>query len=200
MQIQNKSISCDHCGHQIKGNAKFCPMCGGELAAPLNLTKPTCPRCQEGLEDYVYRGRSLAKCPACNGIWLDYSDFNRLTTEIDVYRDGSVEPDFIRQPRPKVDRYFPCAKCGNLMLRKNFAGVSNIMIDFCRDCGIWLDANELKSIREFIASGGLEQAQDKILAEHSTEIGLLDARVSDLKFMEKILNSKSLKRWFFASF
>ena len=33
------------------------------------------------------------------------------------------------------------------MNRFNFKNISNVMIDFCRDCGFWLDAGELSQIR-----------------------------------------------------
>lgn len=69
-----------------------------------------------------------------------------------------------------------------------------------RDCGCWLDAGELKQIRSFIAAGGLEEAQDKQLAGHASQLRSLDTRVSDVEFMQKLLHKWEGKRWVFQGF
>jgi Zn-finger nucleic acid-binding protein len=57
-----------------------------------------------------------------------------------------------------------------MMSRRNFKSISGVLIDSCLHCGVWLDKGELQSIRNFVASGGLDKAQDKKLARHELEL------------------------------
>jgi Zn-finger nucleic acid-binding protein len=47
------------------------------------------------------------------------------------------------------------------MNRNNFARSSGVIIDVCKQHGIWFDAEELPRIIEFIRAGGLEHARRK---------------------------------------
>lgn len=192
---------CNHCGQKTYGNVKECPVCGGEIVIPeAQEGSLSCPRCRCTLQRYAYRMTVLDTCPQCGGLWLDRSEFTRLTSECDVYRDESLEPEYHRPPHPQAEGYVPCARCGQLMCRKNFGGISGVMIDMCRDCGYWLDDGELRQIRTFIASGGLEKAQDKKLARHASQLASLDTRVNNLEFMQRVLHKWNIKRWFFQGF
>jgi Zn-finger nucleic acid-binding protein len=152
------------------------------------------------METFEYREQELDRCPRCGGLWLDVREFKQLTTECDVIRDESVSPEYVRGPYPELEPYLPCARCGKLMPRRNFGGISGIMIDLCRDHGCWMDAGELKQIRSFIAAGGLQQAQDKELAKHGSHLRSLETRVSDLELMQRMLHKWSFKRWMFQGF
>ena len=91
----------------------------------------------------------------------------------------------------EAEGYLPCACCSKLMVRKNYKRVSGVMIDLCLNCGVWLDKDELKQIRNFIASGGLNRAQDHELEKQRQKLNQIDeqsARVSDLEFMDKVMN------------
>jgi Zn-finger nucleic acid-binding protein len=57
--------------------------------------------------------------------------------------------------------YIPCPVCGQLMNRVNFARCSGVIVDLCRQHGVWFDRDELSSIVEFIRSGGLELSRTK---------------------------------------
>jgi Zn-finger nucleic acid-binding protein len=56
-------------------------------------------------------------------------------------------------------KYVPCPACKNLMNRSNYGRRSGVVIDTCRNCGVWLDNNELNRILQFVESGGLEDAR-----------------------------------------
>jgi Zn-finger nucleic acid-binding protein len=47
------------------------------------------------------------------------------------------------------------------MNRNNFARSSGVVIDTCKQHGIWFDAEELPRIVEFIRKGGLDRAREK---------------------------------------
>jgi len=86
------------------------------------------------------------------------------------------------------------------MSRRNFKSISGVLIDACIHCGVWLDKGELQSIRNFVASGGLDKAQDNKLVKQELELQALDDRISDVELMEKMLNKFSLKRMFYRGF
>jgi Zn-finger nucleic acid-binding protein len=198
--METDVIKCRQCGHSMKSKVRYCPMCGAEIVSVVRNEELQCPRCQCGLENFDYRETKLEKCPDCGGLWIHVEEFKLLTSERDVYRDDKVNTHFARKSPPGIESYLPCAQCGRLMNRTNFKHISGVIIDFCRDCGYWLDAGELEQIRSFVAAGGLDAAQDRELASHATEIGSLDTRVSDLECMQKLLHLRSLKRWLFKGF
>jgi Zn-finger nucleic acid-binding protein len=47
------------------------------------------------------------------------------------------------------------------MNRSNFAKASGVIIDVCKQHGVWCDAGELPRIFEFIRSGGMEVARSR---------------------------------------
>lgn len=195
------SIShCIHCQHTVNGTCRVCPMCGGTMKKEVENKNRQCPRCREALVISTFNKYQLDNCPSCKGLWVEPNKFKILTSEFDVYRDDNSDPDFQRAPIPKAEGYLPCACCNKLMTRQNFKSISGVIIDLCIACGIWLDKGELKQIRQFVASGGLDKAQDRQLDNHSQQIQALDDRVSDVELMNKMLNKYSLKRIFFNGF
>ena len=65
-----------------------------------------------------------------------------------------------RAPDEHKVRYLPCVVCKDLMSRRNYSGRSGIIIDVCREHGIWLDHTELEGILSFIRGGGLDRARE----------------------------------------
>ena len=189
--------TCQHCGHEMQEYSRICPLCGGEIYLDPPSGTPKCPRCRCHLVPVTMREQELDLCPECDGLWLDVPEFKILTTEADVYRDLSVKPEFIRQPPPAGEGYLPCARCDDLMNRRNFGTFSGIMIDSCGDHGCWLDADELQHIRAFIAAGKWEEGQDKELIRQANRMRELSTHVSDLEFMQKFLHHWDWKRWLF---
>jgi len=51
--------------------------------------------------------------------------------------------------------------CKQIMNRANFARCSGVIIDVCKQHGIWFDRDELSRIIEFIKEGGLDAARSK---------------------------------------
>ncbi len=191
---------CQQCSHVIKGNVRSCPMCGGGMEQPSPNEQRHCPRCRSELTIHHYQNCQLDQCGSCHGLWLEPKEFSLLSSEFNVYRDPNANPDYHKPAMAKAESYLPCACCAKLMTRQNFKGISGIIIDMCINCGVWLDQDELNQIRSFIASGGLDKAQDRQLHNHSQAIDALDDRVSDLEMMEKMLNKFSVKRMLFRGF
>ena len=47
------------------------------------------------------------------------------------------------------------------MTRKNYASTSGVIIDLCKDHGVWLDHRELERIVAFVRGGGLARARER---------------------------------------
>lgn len=191
---------CTSCNHIVKAKVLHCTMCNGKMQVIQEENQKKCPRCAIALHQKHYRNYELDKCSQCHGMWLQHDKFAVLTSEFDVYRDEKSNPNYSRPGLPKLENYLPCANCNKMMSRRNFKSISGVLIDSCLHCGVWLDKDELQSIRNFVASGGLNKAQDKKLVRHELELQALDDRISDVELMEKMLNKYSLKRIFFRGF
>ncbi len=188
---------CEYCGKEININYTICPLCGGRQSEKLEPIPPMCPRCKVSLNTTVSKGEEYHICPACGGVWLDRTEFHRVTTEYDVYRKENFETEYKREPAKDPVEYIPCVRCGKLMNRGNFRRISGVMIDECGKHGVWLDSGELEKIRHFIADGGLDRAQDREIEKNRVKIEEVASDVSDVKFLQKILHFWNFKRWLF---
>jgi Zn-finger nucleic acid-binding protein len=127
-------------------------------------------------------------CPRCNGLWLDKPQLEKLTSARSASQDPSVPYAFVRPPMEERTAYLPCPACKGLMVRKNFRGISGIIIDWCGDHGAWFDEKELDHVRAFVANGGVDRSQDREIDRTKEELGGLRSRVGELELMEKILH------------
>ena len=187
-------ISCQYCNQKINKSIRYCPHCGGENRREAITTSPLCPRCECALEENEYRDSTIDICPQCQGLWLDTDEFGFHTSERDTFADESIPRKYDKQPFFDKAGYIKCVRCDALMIRKNFRRISGVLIDICRDHGIWLDAGELEQLRCFIANGGLDKSQDKGILDNSIEIAKVARETRDLKTFFKILNKWSVKR------
>jgi Zn-finger nucleic acid-binding protein len=106
----------------------------------------------------------VLECEKCLGLWLNAATFETICADREQQARvlGSTS---LTEHNPGSDdiaiRYVPCPECSQLMNRANFARCSGVIIDLCRNHGLWFDRNELTRIIEFIRSGGLETARAK---------------------------------------
>jgi len=66
-------------------------------------------------------------------------------------------------------RYRPCPECQRMMNRVNYARISGIIVDVCRDHGTWFDVHELPALLEFVKRGGLDRARARETEALATE-------------------------------
>jgi Zn-finger nucleic acid-binding protein len=142
-------------------------------------------------------GDEVELCPGCGGSWLDYETFVRATNPLRLPREYADSRDHWHRPAEGPIRYVPCPRCGRYMNRENFARISGVVIDRCRDHGVWLDEGELERIRLFIGAGGLERQQDRRLEALDVELRELASRLRGEEFMTRLLHFWNPKRIFF---
>jgi Zn-finger nucleic acid-binding protein len=61
--------------------------------------------------------------------------------------------------------YRKCPECDKHMNRRSFGGKSGVVIDICRDHGLWFDAQELGTILKWIKQGGEARARRHLETE-----------------------------------
>jgi hypothetical protein len=97
-------------------------------------------------------------------LWLGLEAFRQLVERAlhEVLPSGTIPPPSagsagkgLRQRR-RGRFYRPCVVCGELMNRVNYGRVSGVIIDACKEHGIWFDAEGLTRILDWIHKGGAE--------------------------------------------
>jgi Zn-finger nucleic acid-binding protein len=162
---------CPECMTRVSRQARYCHDCGAPILraqagdAAAAVTGPACPACGGehrltsralGTEERV----ALFDCGRCGGLWVEREVFETLAKRA---RQGKV-PDFgVAHDLPAAAAggrsavavsYRPCPDCGALMNRRNYERRSGVIVDLCRDHGIWFDLDELSRLLRWIHEGG----------------------------------------------
>jgi len=102
---------------------------------------------------------SVLECQLCAGLWLGHDSFEQLKER--AATKGEALRGLARQPLKPVQQrataavsYRPCICCGQLMVRRQYIRGSGVVVDICRDHGIWFDDEELSQLLHWISQGG----------------------------------------------
>lgn len=144
-------------------------------ARPAASGRADCPGCGASLHPTAARhGVEIDACASCGGIWLDAGELELLTSGLDpVPGTGATDEAGLRarvpaaRPRDAEVRYRECARCREIMTRRNFGTISGVIVDACPRHGVFLDPGELEEVEAFIAAGGRavgEQARARAAA------------------------------------
>jgi len=160
---------CPKCLARVSDTANYCQHCATKLTGEQvveDFSKLACPLC--GPARMLSNRRlgqaqvSVLECSICAGLWLGADAFERLRKR--VLSESEAERALLRQEPPASQlrqhvgpTYRPCVHCGKLMHRQQYARRSGVIIDVCRDHGIWFDAEELQQILDWTARGGTRE-------------------------------------------
>ncbi len=110
----------------------------------------------------------LADCIACHGMWVGRETIERLVAS---HADDAIllalAPGVGAQQAASKSvgltqvRYRPCPECTTMMNRINYARISGIIVDVCKEHGTWFDAHELPALLDFVRRGGLDVARQR---------------------------------------
>lgn len=183
--------NCVNCGAPLQTGSNICPYCRTHNDIDLKgihrhtVEEPEseriCPRCNIPLQtiDLKIEGKFLIeKCSECYGLFFDPGELEALLEKSvsNVFDINYKQLEDIRK-QPRHDdypvRYIKCPVCGKLMNRINFGAQSGVVVDKCKQDGVWLDGGELKRLMEWIKAGGqlmhhknkMEQERLEILRE-----------------------------------
>ncbi len=165
--------TCKCCGAPLLENVPVCSYCHAKIDVDLSakgfqtVHAPerfrTCPVCKKEM-DVLNIGQEddpfyIDRCPACLGIFLDTGELDAIVRET-VPSVRHINAEKLKQLKRemldynKTVSYRACPVCGKLMNRENYGKFSGVIVDRCRNHGVYLDAGELQLIQRWIAAGG----------------------------------------------
>jgi Zn-finger nucleic acid-binding protein len=173
-------MSCPCCGAPQPARGVVCAYCGNRrdldlqgwahlqaIASDQTLHCPDCRTPLETLELEEPAALRLARCPGCLGLFLPLGGLESLLDQA-VGRVWDVDYPLLHAlaeaPRTAAApvRYRPCPQCGELMNRNLQGKRSGVVVDRCRDHGLWLDAGELRALMEWARAGGELLHQERL--------------------------------------
>ena len=184
--------NCTNCSAPLPQDSIQCTYCGShndtDLAGVHYYTthelesERTCPRCAVSLKtiDLNIKGRFLIeRCEECLGLFFDPNELEALL-EATVANVFSINRSQLTAGKAAIDTssrgafYIKCPVCGKIMNRVNFGTNSGVIVDRCKDHGVWLDGGELRHLFEWMKAGGklLQQereAEQRKIAERELE-------------------------------
>ena len=172
---QDLDTVCPGCFARVSDQAKFCHHCGLALLPEPYVDQRTpllCPACGRSsrLSHRQIGGVPLIECNRCAGFWLDNGVFERL---VERASHDALNAEWSLPTRPKratmpgnsaAQRgplYRQCPLCGRLMNRRNYGRRSGVIIDACRDHGLWFDGDELSRVLAWVHAGKQAEAQQQ---------------------------------------
>ena len=166
---------CKHCSAPLPKDSIICQYCGVRADIEIQIkpknfklpkSKRICPDCLVGLDSIDIGKNSrfiIEKCERCYGLFFDNNELERLLEESKVksyWINYKKLHSLLQYPLHKdVVKYRKCPECNKLMQRENFMGRSGVIMDACVDHGVWLDAGELKQIKDWIKLGGRQNTK-----------------------------------------
>ncbi len=172
---RDRDTLCPGCAGRIGRASRFCPYCGVRIAPeplPVAPTELPCPVCREGRSLRCRDlgrpdGLVLLECPRCGGVWLSEPVLRVLEREARARESADTVPDARRaEPRPSAMSqpgpfYRRCPHCANTMNRVNYGRASGIVVDVCKEHGVWFDEEELGAALDWVRAGGLRRAEER---------------------------------------
>lgn len=172
---------CSNCNAPLPPGSLLCDYCGSRTDVDLkgihyyttheSDTPRICPRCTIRLKtlDLKMGGRFLIdRCEHCLGIFFDPGELEALleatvSTVSGIDRAGLEAINEKREVNQYPISYIKCPVCSQLMHRVNFGVKSGVIVDRCKEHGVWLDGGELRQLFEWMKLGGnlLEQERQE---------------------------------------
>jgi len=166
---QLATVACPQCFGMVGIHAGHCPRCGAAIQrADAGGGGLPCPGCKAPLVATTVGGVSLDQCHACGGLWVGQENFEHLAA--DRAERGAIL-GALPGTGPSVPvrleavRYRPCPRCNRLMNRANYGRISGVVLDVCKDHGLYFDRDELRQVLAFIDGGGLEKSHARQIQE-----------------------------------
>jgi Zn-finger nucleic acid-binding protein len=163
------TIACSSCFAMMFIGSRHCPHCGASAAqvsaAELSILK--CPRCRIDMSPVTIGAEAMRECDRCGGLWVEVAALEKICADREQQSAvlGAALPAPLQKSAAGGEdqkiRYAPCAQCGQLMNRLNFARCSGVIVDVCKGHGTWFDRDELSDIVRFIRGGGFEVSRQK---------------------------------------
>lgn len=170
--------NCTNCSAPLPPDSIQCTYCGSrndtDLAGVHYFTthelesERICPRCTVPLQtiDLTINGSFLIeRCGQCLGLFFDPNELETVlaATVANIFTINRGQLDSINA-QAKSDygvSYIKCPVCSSIMNRVSFGVKSGVVVDRCREHGVWLDGGELRHLFEWMKAGGKLLQQER---------------------------------------
>lgn len=164
--------NCSNCSAPLPADTSRCSYCGtrndmdlagiGRFAVSREGSGRKCPYCDIPLQtirlgDNVF---AIERCESCFGLFFDPGELQAFLEtsvakayEVDFRQIVNIDRERGGKKIRQV-RYIKCPECGKFMNRVNFGYKSGVVMDQCRQHGVWLDNGELIHLMEWKKAGG----------------------------------------------
>ncbi|MHB8057346.1 MAG: zf-TFIIB domain-containing protein [Desulfuromonadaceae bacterium] len=171
--------NCTNCSAPLPQASIICAYCGSRNDIDLKgvhyytthevETERTCPRCSISLRtiDLNLNGKFLIeRCDECFGLFFDPNELETLleATVSNVFTINKSRLDASKAVTKAGEQgafYIKCPVCSKIMNRINFGTNSGVIVDRCKEHGVWLDGGELKHLFEWMKAGGKLLQQER---------------------------------------
>ncbi len=113
-----------------------------------------CPACDNSLQSTTIEDVTVDVCKnGCGGIWFDRFELGKLDELHECAGEALLDLETDKNAKVDHERKRTCPKCEMPMMRHFLSPAMRVEIDECPQCaGVWLDAGELRSIRDLSMS------------------------------------------------
>ncbi|XZG69362.1 hypothetical protein ACTSKR_11945 [Chitinibacteraceae bacterium HSL-7] len=164
-------MNCTGCGAPLAIDALVCGYCGLHNAVDLLAIRDfrvldthsdlTCPAgCGDLQRIRLGAGLDVTVgfCGTCKGLHFAPGATElalaRVAAQVREINHGRIRAIKAQRVTREVVQYRPCAVCRDRMVRRIYSQHIPVMVDVCRDHGMWLDGGEFSVLAEWAEAGG----------------------------------------------
>ncbi|MEM8883594.1 MAG: zf-TFIIB domain-containing protein [Planctomycetota bacterium] len=168
---RERTTLCAGCGNEIPAG-EDCSICSsgrGGKRKPQPKGDVMCPNCEIPIESQNWDGVEVDMCMSCQSMLFPPGALEKVLSKL---REAAGQMDITevlrefrdrhkQQRVPKDVRYRRCPVCGEYMTRRNYAGTSGVILDYCGKHGYWVDQHQFDELSNWVTRGGDQLAARK---------------------------------------
>jgi Zn-finger nucleic acid-binding protein len=176
--IPSQGVVCSYCGHRIDVDLQG----SGQALTQDEINALHCPDCELVLDQLILEiangsntgNLKISRCSNCLGIFVEREILDQILDH-NVRQPSEINHRLLNnlvesnRSQPKDWRYRPCPVCRTLMHRKLQGQRSGVVVDSCREHGLWLDSGELRQLMEWSRAGGEKLDQEHLEQEKNQQ-------------------------------
>ncbi len=206
---------CKSCSAPLPANTNVCRYCSVRNDIDLHEKRQysvnnkqsgrICPQCHVNLQtiDLNLNGSFLIEhCKKCFGLFFDPGEIetmleNSVSNVFQINRELLRNINKERYQSHKKVRYIKCPVCQGWMKRKNFGYRSGVIINQCKQHGIWLESGQITHLMEWKKAGGqilhdkksATVAHKKKAQKTQTDFGVSPSRYGNERYQPDLIES-----------
>lgn len=101
--------------------------------------------------DVVLEGQVAKACPRNHGAWLDHAQLDALAEDrsddaTPAQEDTAWSASSAHPEDMVTERFRTCPVCAKTLQKDNWKYGSGVVVDTCREHGVWVDAGEIERL------------------------------------------------------